>query len=800
MSDKLPVVVLDPGHGGDRKVGGSSANNATGPNGLLEKGLTLEVSRLAQAALAGVATVVRTRTADVNLSLADRAKVARDHNATAFVSIHFNGWHDPKVDGTEVWLARSAGAASQRLARGVLRALLPVTGAADRGVRENDLGVLLPARHAPGTAACLAELCFLTNPAQARHLADHDYLEQLGDALAAAVRDFLAPAAAKSLEAGGAPSRAAAIGGHPGPAYARGQSAGAVVGDGRAELDCPLLAPHGNDRPNLVLRWNVPPANFAAVDVVAHLHGYSPAGKPFTLQNKEQISGVDFSAPSSAAGSGPSRSRPTLGVIPRGHLFGGNTGRGYDFPALTAGGGAGLADLVRWSLDAFATGQLQQPVGSLRRGRLILTAHSGGGAALLGVLGQNDPDEVHLFDGLYQPAGALATWAVRHIRADAAALAGQGPADWPAYAAEHAGALRVFFTAGKQTTPPNTALHNAVACALAEVGNARLRAFLCARYRVERTAVAHEDIPRTFGWQLLADAGADVSPAPTLLLDPARCAAPAAQALDAPALAYGVPGGTITDPFYRNAAEKQRRTGRTKGRARHLGMDVSLSNQRGRGADDLRRGLPVYAAGKDSIDLADLNAVRAVDQRGTELTGLGIAGDGTATLQNAVVDVQRWRSQGAGAYGGVIGLACRYGYTRRDGSDAVFTLYLEYLHMITPEFLPKDGDGRVIGADEWQATGKGIGFGPRMRQGAVLSAADLSAGTVLVGYLGATEFPHVHVQAAYADGEKGYTRWPRFDPTVMLQAQTAPAATGQSLTGPRRPAAGPPVRALIRVG
>jgi N-acetylmuramoyl-L-alanine amidase len=790
MADELPVVVLDPGHGGDRKVGGSSANNATGPNGLLEKDLTLEVSRRAEAALAGIARVVRTRTTDANLSLADRAKVARDRNAAAFVSIHFNGWHDPKVDGTEVWVARKASADSRRLAAGVLRALLPVTGVADRGVRENDLGVLLPSRHAAGTAACLSELCFLTNPAQARHLTDPDYLKQLGDAIAAAVGDYLAPATAKSL--------AAAIGGHPGPAYARGQSGGAVVGAGRAELDCPVLAPHGNASPNLVLRWNVPPPSFAAVDVVAHLHGYGPAGQPFTRQNKEQISGVDFSNPS--GGAGPSRTRPTLGVIPRGHLFGGNTGRGYDFPALTARGGAGLADLVRWSLDAFAAGQLRQPAGSLGRGRLILTAHSGGGAALLGVLGQNDPDEVHLFDALYQPAGTVAAWAVRHLAADAAALAGQTPADWPAHAAEHGGALRVLFTAGEKTTPHNTALHNEVACALAAVSDARLRAFLAARYRVERTAVAHEDIPRTFGWQLLADAGAELSPPPASLPGPARCAAPAAQALDVPALAYGVPGGTITDPFYRNADEKKRLTGRTTGRSRHLGMDVSTSSKRGGGADDSRRGLPVYAAAQATIDLADLNAVRAVDADGTERTGLGLAGDGTATLRGAVVDVQKWRGKDGDSYGGVIGLACRYGYTRRDGKAGVFTLHLEYLHLITPEFLPKDGEGHMISADDWQATGKGIGFGPRMRQGATLSAAELSAGTVLVGYLGATEFPHVHLQAAYAEGEKGYTRSPRFDPTVMLQAQTTPAATGQSLAGPRRLTAGPPVRAFIRVG
>jgi phosphoserine aminotransferase len=31
------TIVIDPGHGGSKTVGGSSPNNATGPTGLLEK-------------------------------------------------------------------------------------------------------------------------------------------------------------------------------------------------------------------------------------------------------------------------------------------------------------------------------------------------------------------------------------------------------------------------------------------------------------------------------------------------------------------------------------------------------------------------------------------------------------------------------------------------------------------------------------------------------------------------------------------------------------------------------------------
>ncbi len=94
----MPIVVIDPGHGGSEKLGGSSPSNAAGPCGLLEKTVTLRVARAARTALraAGVG-VVLTRGRDVNLGLLARAIVAREARAAAFVSIHFNGWTDPRT-------------------------------------------------------------------------------------------------------------------------------------------------------------------------------------------------------------------------------------------------------------------------------------------------------------------------------------------------------------------------------------------------------------------------------------------------------------------------------------------------------------------------------------------------------------------------------------------------------------------------------------------------------------------------------------------------------------------------------
>lgn len=195
-----PTIVIDPGHGGSAKIDGSSANNAVGGNGLLEKNLTLDVARRVATNLSSLANVILTRTGDSNLGLAARAKVARDNGASHFLSIHFNGFGDTKVDGTEVWVARDAGRGSRSFAKDVLDSLLSVTHVKDRGVREGNLGVLLPSRHSSTTNACLVEVAFLTNPSQARQLEDEKYRQNIADAIIAGIRQNLATSGAQSFD------------------------------------------------------------------------------------------------------------------------------------------------------------------------------------------------------------------------------------------------------------------------------------------------------------------------------------------------------------------------------------------------------------------------------------------------------------------------------------------------------------------------------------------------------------------------------------------------------------------------
>lgn len=233
---------------------------------------------------------------------------------------------------------------------------------------------------------------------------------------------------------------------------------------------------------------------------------------------------------------------------------------------------------------------------------------------------------------------------------------------------------------------------------------------------------------------------------------------------------WGVPNGRMNDGFLHH-----RRT------AVHLGIDVSPDIRGDRSATDPRRGWAVYATPRPTLEIDHLNsssvkaATKGEDGQVTVRDGLGIPGRGTATLRDVRVLRQPWTDRSDHSYGAILGIACRYAYT--DPEPGVFTIYIEYLHLITADFPPKDASGTVIA--DWAGES---GFGSRLPDAAVLSAAEATGDPLLVGYLGATQSPHVHINAAYAQGERGYIRMPRLDPREVLVDYTAPATT-QSVAG-----------------
>ena len=107
----LPLVILDPGHGGIDP-------GASGPHGELEKHLVLNIAKMLKSKLevTGKIRVEMTRETDIFVQLSDRVKLARTKSAALFVSLHADTLHnEPNVRGATVYTlsdkASDAGAA-----------------------------------------------------------------------------------------------------------------------------------------------------------------------------------------------------------------------------------------------------------------------------------------------------------------------------------------------------------------------------------------------------------------------------------------------------------------------------------------------------------------------------------------------------------------------------------------------------------------------------------------------------------------------------------------------------------------
>jgi N-acetylmuramoyl-L-alanine amidase len=197
---EMPVVVLDPGHGGARgsRNRGSSWNRAEGPNGLLEKDVVFDLAVRVAQRLRNQARVELTRAEDANPSLTERAAVAKRLNAALFLSLHLNGSSDADANGTDVYIAHDAGHPARAFGDAVLGRLRTATGTTRGGLGARDFGTIVTKRHHPRTASCLAEIAYLTNPQQARSLAEEGYRNHIAEALADAIRAHIAPRALAS--------------------------------------------------------------------------------------------------------------------------------------------------------------------------------------------------------------------------------------------------------------------------------------------------------------------------------------------------------------------------------------------------------------------------------------------------------------------------------------------------------------------------------------------------------------------------------------------------------------------------
>lgn len=226
--DRLIVIALDPGHGGEDP-------GAIGPSGLREKDVVLAIAKKLRERLESNPNirVMMTRDADFFVPLHERVRKARRVQADLFVSIHADAFFTPQARGASVF-ALSDGAASSAAARwiankenaadlvgginsvavkdsAVLRAMLDMSTTAQikdslklgrevlgqmgrvgrlhkRQVEQAGFAVL----RAPDVPSILVETAFISNPEEEAKLRDPAYQDRLVEALATGIARYFA--------------------------------------------------------------------------------------------------------------------------------------------------------------------------------------------------------------------------------------------------------------------------------------------------------------------------------------------------------------------------------------------------------------------------------------------------------------------------------------------------------------------------------------------------------------------------------------------------------------------------------
>ena len=225
--DRLVVVAIDPGHGGEDP-------GATGRRGLREKDVVLAIAlqlRERINAISGMRAML-TRDGDYYVPLHDRVRKARRVQADLFVSLHADAVTTPKARGASVFALSTRGASSatarwmaerengsdlvggvntQNRDASVVRAMVEMSTAAQikdsLKIGHEVLGHIgrvgpLHKDHveqagfavlkAPDIPSILVETAFISNPGEEKKLRDPKYQQQLVAALASGIKRYFA--------------------------------------------------------------------------------------------------------------------------------------------------------------------------------------------------------------------------------------------------------------------------------------------------------------------------------------------------------------------------------------------------------------------------------------------------------------------------------------------------------------------------------------------------------------------------------------------------------------------------------
>jgi N-acetylmuramoyl-L-alanine amidase len=191
------IIVLDPGHGDTAETD----HYRIGPTGEREEWINLRVAiKLQQLLEKSGAAVLLTRTEDIHIELADRAKLAVDNNADLFLSIHHNAIADTAANFPIIYYHGNASEnrasvlfaniVAHHIKQDLFEGDGPAVVASDHTIFPTAGTAVL--RHSYGIPGIISEASFFTNPAEEEQLKDPGYNQLEAEALHRAVLDYVA--------------------------------------------------------------------------------------------------------------------------------------------------------------------------------------------------------------------------------------------------------------------------------------------------------------------------------------------------------------------------------------------------------------------------------------------------------------------------------------------------------------------------------------------------------------------------------------------------------------------------------
>ena len=203
------LIVIDPGHqtrgNSDKEPNGPGASTmkakvtggTSGPtSGLSEYQLTLTIGlKLRDELVNRGYTVIMTReTNDVDISNVERAQIANNAGAEAFIRIHANGSEDTSVNGAMTICQTASNpynsayyAASRKLSDCVLEAFVSATGCKKQYVWETDTMTGINWANVPST---IIEMGYMTNPTEDSNMASESYQQLMVSGIANGIDNY----------------------------------------------------------------------------------------------------------------------------------------------------------------------------------------------------------------------------------------------------------------------------------------------------------------------------------------------------------------------------------------------------------------------------------------------------------------------------------------------------------------------------------------------------------------------------------------------------------------------------------